>query len=190
MAMAESSTLDGSNIRDGSNEGGVVNNSMSVETGEVPAVDGDNLPSVTEAAETVEQEIPKDGIVGREPSSLMSSQEEVGKIEKMETQLAAKPSDESEDRLLNDIDQLLAEEETTEQVSEPNDSVGATCGDEVVGESEVVMCEEDTATTSKENTATAAAGEGDEGDQLCLYVEETIDEDDPDLEFDRSLSGV
>ena len=199
LAMAEeleSNILDDSNIQDGSKEVGGVDGSVSVETGEAPAVNNDN-PNIAESAETADQIIPNDDDVGREARSSISSviaQEEVGKIEKMETQLAVTPVDEqNEDKLLNDIDQLLAEEQATEQLSEkclkPNNSVGPSCVDvdtEVMEEREVKgnkMCE-DTATTRKDSAG------GDEGDQLCLHAEETIDEDDSDLEFDRSLSGV
>lgn len=195
--MATAEELE-SKILDGSNEAGIVDDSVSLETGEVPPVDSDNALNATEATETAEQATPNDGTVGSEASSLMTAREEVGKIENMETQLAVTPADEqSEDRLLNDIDQLLAEEEATEQMSEkclkPNNSVGPTCVDvdtQVVGEREMEgneMCE-DTATTSKD--AAAGGRGGDEADQLCLHAEETIDEDDADLEFDRSLSGV
>lgn len=164
---------------------GVVNSaaSVSMETGEIPAVGGDESLTITKAAEQVAS---KDGSSSQVD---YTGQEENGTVKKTET---LQDSDkEGEDKLLDDIDRLLAEDPVSDQGPEKShNSVATTCVNvKVKAEKERELVCEAAATTGKENMSATEAGGGDrdEGDQLYLHAEDMIDEDE---EFNRSLSGV
>ena len=126
LAMVEELEPEGSNIR---HEVGVVNNGAVLNAGgEFPEIRANVTESITEAEGVVEQVlvIPLTSVTEKQAKAPAGSRIETENRKEVDTWevVVEEPSKiiepaSKEDKLLDDIDRLLAEEKTTEQVPEP-----------------------------------------------------------------------